>query len=67
VFGYNLYIYIYIYRCKNMLLRFYGPEMALVVNGTQALSAVAETERSRLLLGSTQPPIQLVTGALSRG
>jgi hypothetical protein len=40
-------LYIYIYRCKNMLLRFYGPEMALVVNGTQALSAVAETQRSR--------------------
>jgi hypothetical protein len=42
------YIYIlYIYRCKNMLLRFYGPEMALVANGTQALSAVAERQRSR--------------------
>jgi hypothetical protein len=27
-----------------MLLRFYGPEMALVVNGTQALSAVAERQ-----------------------
>jgi hypothetical protein len=30
-----------------MLLRFYGPEMALAVNGTQALSAVAERQRSR--------------------
>jgi hypothetical protein len=39
------YIYIlYIYRCKNML---YGPEMALVVNGTQVRSAVAETQRSQ--------------------
>jgi hypothetical protein len=42
VFGYN-YIYIYL----DVKTCFYGPEMALVVNGTQALSAVAETQRSR--------------------
>jgi hypothetical protein len=42
-FGYNVageyarvfiyLLYIYIYRCKNMLLRFDGQEMALFVNG----------------------------------
>jgi hypothetical protein len=37
------YIYIYI----DVKTCFYGPEMALVVNGTKALSAVAETHRSR--------------------
>jgi hypothetical protein len=47
VFGYNFYIYIIYIDVKTC---FYGPEMALVVNGTQALSAVAEARgRGRYL------------------
>jgi hypothetical protein len=45
LYTYNTYIY-YIYRCKNMLFSFDGREMALVVNETQALSAVPRTQRA---------------------
>jgi hypothetical protein len=38
---YNLYIYIYIFRCKNTLLRFDGREMALVVNGKHVVPSRA--------------------------